>query len=91
MPNNKVVQVLIMSDIHVPSRARQLQVQLWRGVEAADLVVHAGDSVDVRLLDELTDRAAAVVGVYGNNDGPDLRDRRRRARNSRWRADGRGA
>jgi uncharacterized protein len=75
MANNNVVRVLIVSDTHVPSRARQLPVQLWRAVEAADLVVHAGDWVDVTLLDELTARAAAVVGVYGNNDGPDLRDR----------------
>jgi len=27
------------------------------------------------LLDQLTDRAQRVVGVYGNNDGPDLRER----------------
>ena len=42
---------------------------------AADVVVHAGDWVDVALLDELEARAAGVVGVFGNNDGPALRAR----------------
>jgi putative phosphoesterase len=38
-------------------------------------VVHAGDWVGVDLLDALVGRAARLVGVYGNNDGPPLRDR----------------
>ena len=38
-------------------------------------MVHAGDWVSADLLDALEDRAARVVGVWGNNDGPDLRAR----------------
>jgi hypothetical protein len=49
--------------------------QVWREVEAADVVVHAGDWVDVPLLDELETRSARLIGVYGNNDGPALRAR----------------
>jgi putative phosphoesterase len=37
--------------------------------------VHAGDWVAVDLLDALEARAARLVGVYGNNDGPPLRAR----------------
>jgi uncharacterized protein len=37
--------------------------------------VHAGDWVGVDLLDALESRAARLVGVYGNNDGPPLRAR----------------
>jgi len=37
--------------------------------------VHAGDWVSVDLLDALEARAARLVGVYGNNDGPPLRAR----------------
>ena len=39
------------------------------------MVVHAGDWVHVDLLDALEARAARLVGVYGNNDGPELRAR----------------
>ncbi len=69
------MRLLIISDTHVPARARDLPAPLWHAVEAADLVIHAGDWVDVRLLDALTARAAALLGVYGNNDGPALRAR----------------
>jgi putative phosphoesterase len=48
---------------------------VWRAVEAADVVVHAGDWVSVELLDLFTARAARLVGVWGNNDGADLRAR----------------
>jgi len=69
------VKLLIISDTHVPARARDLPAELWRAVDAADLVIHAGDWVDVALLDTLSARSAALLGVYGNNDGPALRAR----------------
>ncbi|WP_037069817.1 metallophosphoesterase family protein [Pseudonocardia acaciae] len=64
-----------MSDTHVPARGRRVPDALWREVESADVVVHAGDWVGVELLDELQARARRLVGVVGNNDGPDLRAR----------------
>lgn len=69
------MRLLITSDTHLPARARDLPAELWAGIERADVVIHAGDWVSVRLLDQLLDRAQRVVGVYGNNDGPDLRER----------------
>ena len=68
-------RLLLLSDTHVPVRARALPDQVWRAVDAADVVVHAGDWVSVDLLDALEDRAARLVGVAGNNDGPDLHAR----------------
>lgn len=69
------MQLLILADTHVPTRARNLPARVWHEVDQADLVLHAGDWVDVALLDELQQRAARVFGVYGNNDGPELRSR----------------
>jgi len=69
------VRLLLIADTHVPKRARELPGQVWREVERADVVVHAGDWVDVRLLDELVSRSHRLVGVVGNNDGPELRAR----------------
>jgi putative phosphoesterase len=68
-------RILLLADTHVPKRARALPDQVWRAVEAADLVIHAGDWVDVALLDQLEGRANRVIGVWGNNDGADLRSR----------------
>jgi len=69
------MKLLLISDTHLPGRARELPAQVWAEVAAADVVVHAGDWVDVALLDELEERSKRLIGVYGNNDGPELRAR----------------
>ncbi|WP_127794469.1 metallophosphoesterase [Agromyces sp. LHK192] len=68
-------RLLLISDTHVPARARRLPDQVWRAIDDADLVVHAGDWVDVATLDAIEQRAARLVGVAGNNDGPELHAR----------------
>jgi uncharacterized protein len=69
------MHVLLLADTHLPVRARTLPAQVWDAVASVDLVVHAGDWVSVALLDELEERAAGLLGCYGNNDGPELRRR----------------
>jgi len=69
------VSVAFISDTHVPNRARDLPHSLWQAIESADVVVHAGDWVDVALLDQLERRSRRLVGVYGNNDHGQLRER----------------
>ena len=69
------VRLLLLADTHVPVRARDLPPEVWEAVEAADVVIHAGDWMSPALLDELEARAARLVGVWGNNDGPELRSR----------------
>jgi putative phosphoesterase len=68
-------RLLLISDTHVPARARRLPDAVWRAVDGADLVIHAGDWVDVATLDALDERAARLVGVAGNNDGAELHAR----------------
>lgn len=66
------MRVLLLADTHVPRRARALPAQVWAEIDRADVVVHAGDWVDVALLDAVEERAARLVAVRGNNDGPAL-------------------
>jgi uncharacterized protein len=69
------VRLLLMSDTHVPLRAKQLPEELLARVARADVVIHAGDWVDTATLDLLDARSRRLIGVYGNNDGPPLRAR----------------
>ncbi|OBF25397.1 metallophosphoesterase [Mycobacterium sp. ACS4331] len=69
------MRLLLISDTHVPKRAKDLPAAVWDEVDRADVVIHAGDWVDVALLDALEARASALVACWGNNDGPDLRAR----------------
>ena len=68
-------RLLLLADTHVPVRAKRLGPEVWAAIEAADVVVHAGDWVSIDLLDELESRAARLIGVWGNNDGGELRAR----------------
>ena len=68
-------RLLLLADTHLPRRARDLPAGVWAAVGEADLVLHAGDWVDVSLLDALERRSRRLVGCYGNNDGPELRAR----------------
>ena len=69
------ISLVVIADTHVPKRARDLPHLLWSAIDAADVVVHAGDWVDVALLDRLEERSRRLVGVYGNNDHGPLRER----------------
>lgn len=69
------MRLLLISDTHLPVRAKKLPAPVWEAVDDADVVVHAGDWVSVALLDELEARAKRLIGCWGNNDGPELRAR----------------
>jgi hypothetical protein len=69
-------RLVALSDTHFPRRAKDLPAALWAAIDAADVVVHAGDWCTTDLLDSLCERVAGrggqLLGVAGNNDGPDL-------------------
>jgi putative phosphoesterase len=67
-------RLLLISDTHIPGRARTLPADVLFAADEVDLIIHAGDWVSASVLDDL-EQHAEVLGVYGNNDGPDLRDR----------------
>ncbi len=67
--------LLLLADTHIPARARRLPDAVLEAVDSADIVVHAGDWVDVATLELIETRSARFHGVYGNNDGAELRER----------------
>lgn len=68
-------RLLLLADTHVPKRARTLPDAVLSAIDEADVVVHAGDWVDLPTLELLESRARVLHGVYGNNDGAELRAR----------------
>lgn len=69
------MDLLLISDTHLPTRARDLPASVWDQVARVDVVIHAGDWVEPPLLDVLEARANRLVGCWGNNDGDELRRR----------------
>ncbi|MBO8128902.1 MAG: metallophosphoesterase family protein [Peptococcaceae bacterium] len=62
----------LVSDTHIPRRAKELPGVLLQGLQGVDLILHAGDLVDGTVLQTLG-AIAPVVAVAGNMDPPDLR------------------
>ncbi len=74
-PPDRALDLVLIADTHVPARARDLPAPLWSAIDAADVVVHAGDWVSPELLDRFEERSRRLLAVRGNNDGPELRRR----------------
>lgn len=61
----------VVSDTHIPGRARALPAALLQGLAGVELILHAGDILEESVLEALR-AVAPVQAVAGNNDCPDL-------------------
>ncbi|WP_028548253.1 metallophosphoesterase family protein [Paenibacillus sp. UNC451MF] len=68
------MRIGVVSDTHMFGRAKQLPPTLLEGLKGVDLILHAGDWVDPRVV-ELFEQIAPTDGVAGNNDGLDIIER----------------
>lgn len=61
-------RIAVISDTHLTATStRDLPERAWSEIDAADLVLHAGDVTTPDLLDRI-DSVTPVVAVLGNND-----------------------
>lgn len=62
------MRLVVLADTHISNgSARDLPPAVWRAIDGADGVLHAGDVVGAELLDRL-EAAAPTWAVLGNND-----------------------
>ncbi|MEB1809287.1 MAG: metallophosphoesterase [Bacillaceae bacterium] len=66
------MKIVVVSDTHMPRKAKELPPRLLRDLKTADLIIHAGDWQIISVFEELS-KYARVVGVSGNVDGPDIK------------------
>lgn len=72
MPSLKAARTVgLISDTHVPARARCIPKMVFKIFENVDFIVHAGDLVELAVIDEL-EQLAPVLAVHGNMDGPQV-------------------
>ena len=73
VPSVKTAKIVgLISDTHVPVRAKCVPKRVFEIFENADFIVHAGDLVELAVIDEL-EQLAPVLAVHGNMDNPEVR------------------
>ena len=63
----------VISDTHIPRRAKGLPLEVVAGLEGVELILHAGDILVGSVLEDLA-QIAPVYAVHGNCDLGELKD-----------------
>ena len=72
LPNTKPCKTIgLISDTHVPAKAKAIPKSVFKVFENVDFIIHAGDIVELAVLEEL-EQLAPVLAVHGNMDGPEV-------------------
>lgn len=61
------MKIGVISDTHIPNAAQRLPGEIYKAFKDVDLILHAGDLVEISVLDELK-KLADVEAVHGNMD-----------------------
>ena len=67
------MRLAIVSDTHLPRGGRAIPERCLRECRDADAILHAGDLVDVAVLEQLRALGPPVHAIHGNVDGAAVR------------------
>ena len=62
------MKIGVIADTHIPDRAKDIPPQILEAFKGMDMVIHAGDFVDLSVLDKLKTVCKDVKAVWGNMD-----------------------
>ncbi|REJ09810.1 metallophosphoesterase family protein [Halobacillus trueperi] len=68
------MEIIVLSDTHMPKKAKQLPERFLKELKNVDAIIHAGDWQTLELYETLKDYAP-VYGVYGNVDGEEVQNK----------------
>lgn len=67
------MRIGVISDTHIPERAKELPKELLDALKGVDMIIHAGDFVDLNVLEKLKSICSNVRAVCGNMDSQELK------------------
>jgi len=70
-----MTKIGVISDTHMPGRAVGLPQKMLDDFKTADMVIHVGDLVELAVLRQLESCCKNVTAVWGNMDGPEVREK----------------
>jgi putative phosphoesterase len=67
------MKIGVIADTHIPDRTGDIPQQIMENFKNADMIIHAGDLVNLSVLDKLQTVCKDIRAVYGNMDSDDVR------------------
>ena len=62
------MKIGVISDTHIPIKCEHIPEAVLRAFKDVDMIVHAGDMIDLIAIDELKQVCANIIAVSGNMD-----------------------
>ncbi len=67
------MKIGVIADTHIPDRSKVIPDKILKDFKDADMIIHAGDLVDLEVLRQLESICPDVKAVYGNMDPYEVR------------------
>ncbi|MEW6069831.1 MAG: metallophosphoesterase [Candidatus Thermoplasmatota archaeon] len=64
----------LISDTHIPTRAKKIPEKVFEVFESVDLIIHGGDLIELSVINIL-EKLAPVIAAHGNMDPPNIRQK----------------
>ena len=69
------MKIGVIADTHIPDRAKDIPKEILNDFKNVDMIIHAGDLVELSVLDKLKNVCANIKAVYGNMDSYETRQK----------------
>lgn len=69
------MRIGVIADTHIPDRAKDIPQAILEDFKNVEMIIHAGDLVDLGVLDKLRAVCPKVKAVYGNMDPYEVRQK----------------
>jgi len=69
------MKIGVISDTHIPDKAKQIPKAILDAFKNVDMIIHAGDLVDLSVLNELKGVCKDVLAVRGNMDPEEVKNK----------------
>ncbi len=69
------IRLGVISDTHIPDRTKDIPIKILDAFKNVDMILHAGDFVDISVLAHLKKVCCNVHAVRGNMDHDDVRNK----------------
>ncbi|MFH1354851.1 MAG: metallophosphoesterase family protein [Candidatus Omnitrophota bacterium] len=67
------MKIGVISDTHIIEKSGEIPMKILEAFKEVDMIIHAGDLVDLTVVEKLKSVCSNVVAVWGNMDPEDVR------------------